>query len=98
MRAASVGLPRLDAGGMTPMCDERQSARQGRRENPQRRRATEYWLVVLVLGATLSLPGTVRPQGPDGDPVERLRRALEMDYPDAATRDRSIKQCLAGLR
>src|SRR5215469_1590141 len=79
------------------MCDENHSAKQDKREKPRRRNAG-YRLALLVLAAGLGLPGTMRAQGSDDDPVERLRGALEASCDDLAARDQSIKECLAGMR
>ncbi len=46
----------------------------------------------------LCLPAVASGQGPDPDPVERLRLALQTTYPDATARDHGVKQCLAELR
>jgi HEAT repeat protein len=54
--------------------------------------------MLLMLAISLLWSGAARPQGPDGDPVEQLRRALQASYPNATARDRTVKQCLAGLR
>ncbi|HEY7425922.1 MAG TPA: HEAT repeat domain-containing protein [Gemmataceae bacterium] len=80
------------------MWDESHPAGQDKREKLQRRRAAGYRLALLVLAAGLSLSAAIRAQGMDGDPVDRLRLALEANYPDVPTRDQSVKQCLAGLR
>src|SRR5262249_48552704 len=80
------------------MCDENHSAKQDKRDKPRRRNAARDWLALLVLAAGLSLPGTMRAQGSDDDPVERLRGVLEASCDDLPTRDRNIKECLAGLR
>jgi HEAT repeat protein len=79
------------------MWDENHSAKQDKRDKPQRRNAAVSRLALLVLAAGLSLPGTMRAQGPDSDPVAQLRRVLEANCDDLPARDRKIKQCLSEL-
>jgi HEAT repeat protein len=55
-------------------------------------------VVLLGLGMSLSLPAGARAQGQQGDPVRRLRGALQASYPTTAERDEAVKRCLADLR
>lgn len=54
-------------------------------------------LALLILAVCLHAC-TATAQTPDGDPIGRLRRALQATYPDAAARDRALKQCFTKLR
>jgi HEAT repeat protein len=72
-------------------------AKQGKGARPRPREAAWRFLALLVLAMNLIVPATARSEEPEGDPVERLREALQTTYPDPAARDRGIKQGMAGL-
>jgi HEAT repeat protein len=62
---------------------------------PWRARAAGLLLVALAAGPA---GGAARAQAPPSCPVEKLRQALRDVCPDAAARDRRIKECLEELR
>ena len=56
------------------------------------------WLLCVSVSLWLSLfADSAAARQPGGDAVERLRHALQVSYPDAAARDRGIKQCLSDI-
>jgi HEAT repeat protein len=79
------------------LCKDEQSWQDEKTRSPRRSSARWRNAALLVLGASLSLPGVARAQEQKGDPVRRLRGALQASYDTAADRAAAIKQCLADL-